>query len=220
MFCKDFENRKAELWQFLSALVQTCTYPNQLYWVDLYESKHFFQQHWIDSVSFPSEVLVIESICFYKVCDKKVNEIEGFPKRSTYILSWLIFWGSTPNHFEKLTAVTVATLNRNTCSILERASDIESSKDIWSLPRRLEYVCWDGTSETFRRHIGLRIVWLSIKRMVRTGRLLLEDDHTRPHAKYKQFNSARRSAKTVSRLDASFTKQVCVDKKMACEKKT
>ena len=51
---------------------------------------------------------MIESTRFHKVGDKKVNEIEGFPKKVNIYIELIDFWGFGPlNHFEKSTQVVV-----------------------------------------------------------------------------------------------------------------
>ena len=57
-------------------------YANQLDWVDWYESIHFTTKS-VESIQFhfQGSWLVIEPIRFHKEGDKKVNEIDGFPKK-------------------------------------------------------------------------------------------------------------------------------------------
>ena len=56
------------------------------------------------------------------------------------------------------------------------------------------------TNETIWRTMGLRILLLEIKRMVRTGGLFQRTNKHSRHAKYEQISSTRHSAETVPDL--------------------
>ena len=103
---RKFWNRRAEFWKFCSALVQTCIPINLIELIDM--NWFIFSVKLIESIQFLFQAswLVIELIRFHGVGDKKVNEIEGFPKKVNIYIELIDFWFRPPNHFEKSTPVS------------------------------------------------------------------------------------------------------------------